>query len=110
MTEDGTLGGYEQMHARPPAFAGADGRPYTVAALVDDTPDGDGRFGAALLFVRWSDAGERPVGHVETEYIAHGATPDEARAPVLALTLRQIKDHLDRLVGPVSGAGEGERR
>ncbi len=60
MTEDGTLGGYEQTHARPPAFAGADGRPYTVAAFVDDAPDSDGRYGAALIFVRWSDGGNGP--------------------------------------------------
>jgi hypothetical protein len=99
VTEDGTLGGYERVHGRPPAFAGADGRSYTVAAFVDDVPDAAGRFGAALLFVRWSESGERPVGHLETEYLAFGATPDEARAPVLALPLRAIKDHLDRLVG-----------
>jgi len=50
-----------------------------------------------LLFVRWG-GGEKPVGHVETDYLAYGPTPDEALAPVLALTLREVKEHLDRCV------------
>jgi hypothetical protein len=65
---------------------------------VDDVPDPDGRFGAALLFVRWSSGGDRAVGHLETGYLAHGATPDAARAPLLALTLAEVKAHLDRCV------------
>ena len=68
-----------------------------MSAWVDDTPDGTGRYGAALLFVRWGD-GERPVGHVETDYLAFGPTPEAARATVLALTLREVKEHLDRCV------------
>src|SRR5204862_3955141 len=47
-------------------------------------------YGAALLFVRWDEA-SRPAGHLETEYLAFGSTPDEALAPVLALTLEQVK-------------------
>jgi len=50
-----------------------------------------------LLFVRWGE-GEKPVGHLETEFLAFGATADEALAPVLALTLEQVKAHLDRCV------------
>jgi hypothetical protein len=97
VTDDTTLGGYRRVHQRPPAFGGADGQAYSVSAWVDDVPDAAGRFGAALLFVRWS-GGERPVGHVETDYLAFGPTPNEALAPVLALTLREVKDHLDRCV------------
>ena len=84
------------MHGRPPAFGAADGQAYSVASFADDAPQG-GRYGAALLFVRWGE-GDRPVGHLETEYLAFGATPDEALAPVLALTLEQVKAHLDRCV------------
>jgi hypothetical protein len=62
---------------------------------VDDVPDAGGRYGAALLFVRWGD-GERPVGHLETDYLAFGPTPESALAPLLALTLREVKEHLDR--------------
>jgi len=51
-----------------------------------------------LLFVRWGE-GERPVGHVETDYLSFGPSPEAALAPVLALTLREVKEHLDRCVG-----------
>ena len=97
MSDDTTLGGYQRVHQRPPAFGGTDGQAYSVSPWVDDVPDAAGRYGAALLFVRWGD-GERPVGHVESDYLAFGPTPDEALAPVLALTLREVKEHLDRCV------------
>ena len=84
------------MHGRPPAFGAADGQAYSVAPFTDDTTDA-GRYGAALLFVRWGE-GEKPVGHLETDYLAFGSTPAEALAPVLALTLEQVKAHLDRCV------------
>jgi hypothetical protein len=95
--DDTTLGGYQQVHQRPPAFGGADGQAYSVAPWVDDTPDADGRYGAALLFVRWAGA-EKPIGHLETDYLAFGPTAEAALAPLLALTLREVKDHLDRCV------------
>jgi len=97
------------VHERAPAFGGKDGRAYSVATFVDDTPDTQGRYGAALLFVRWSDAGDRPVGHLETEYLAWGTTPAEALTPVLALTLVEIKQHLDRCID-LSGGDTGDVR
>ena len=84
------------MHGRPPAFGAADGRAYSVDTFADDLGE-PGRYGAALLFVRWGE-GEKPVGHLETEYLAFGATADDALAPVLALTLEAVKAHLDRCV------------
>ncbi|HUL49743.1 MAG TPA: hypothetical protein VLT79_07020 [Gemmatimonadales bacterium] len=96
--KDSTLGGYQRVHERAPAFGGSDGQSYSVAPFVDDVPDAQGRFGAALLFVRWSPSGDRPVGHLETEYLAYGETPDRALAPVLALSLQELKTHLDRLI------------
>jgi hypothetical protein len=93
--DDTTLGGYQQVHGRPPAFGGLDGSAYSVGTFTDDTADG--KIGAALLFVRWDEAA-RPVGHLETDYLAFGSTPDEALAPVLALTLEQVKAHLDHCV------------
>ena len=90
------------MHERAPAFGGADGRAYSVATFVDDAPNATGLYGAALLFVRWSEGGDRPVGHLETEYLAWGKTPAEALAPVLALTLQAVKQHLD---GCIQAAG-----
>jgi hypothetical protein len=96
--DDATLGGYQRLHQRPPAFGGADGRAYSVAVLVDDAPDPTGRYGAGLLFVRWSSCGEVPDGHVETGWLVFGATPAEAKRAVQALTLLEVKDHLDRAV------------
>jgi hypothetical protein len=96
--DDTTLGGYQQIHGRPPAFGAPDGQAYSVDTFADDTAtDGSRRYGAALLFVRWS-GGERPAGHLETDYLAFGATPEEALATVLALTLEQVKAHLDQCV------------
>ncbi len=86
------------MHERAPAFAGCDGQSYSVGTFVDDAPDPRGRYGAALLFVRWSDAGDRPVGHLETDYLCWGATPAEALAPLLALPLADVKRQLDSCI------------
>lgn len=97
--DDTTLGGYQHVHGRPPAFGGPDGQAYSVAAFAGDAEE-KGRYGAALLFVRWGE-GERPVGHLETDYLAFGSTPDEALAPLQALTLEQVKAHLDRCVARV---------
>jgi hypothetical protein len=97
--DDTTLGGYQQVHGRPPAFGAADGQNYSVGTFADDSAE-QGRYGAALLFVRWGE-GERPVGHLETDYLAFGDTSDEALAPVLALTLEQVKAHLDQCVARV---------
>jgi hypothetical protein len=102
------LGGYRQMHERAPAFGGADGQAYTVGTYVDPAPDERGRYGAALLFVRWSDAGDRPVGHIETEYLAWGGTPAEALAPLLGLTLHDLKAHLDRCIAAAHDASAAE--
>jgi hypothetical protein len=91
------------VHERAPAFGGKDGEAYSVATFVDDAPDASGRYGAALLFVRWSPGGDRPVGHLETEYLAWGGTPAAALAPLLALSLGDVKQHLDRLIDAAGG-------
>lgn len=93
------------MHDRPPAFGGSDGAAYSVSTLVDDDPDPTGRFGAALMFIRWSEGGERAVGHLETDYLAFGATPEAAHAPLLSLTLQEVKAHLDRCIARKGTAG-----
>jgi hypothetical protein len=69
-----------------------------VGTYIDDGPDAHGQYGAALLFVRWSDAGDRPIGHLETDYLFRGATPAEALVPLLALTLQDVKRHLDACI------------
>ena len=93
-----TLGGYMRKHDRAAAFGGSDGQAYSVALYVDEQPDGRGLYGASLLFVRWSPGGERPVGHVETEALAWGRTPEEASARIEALSLYDVKAALDEAI------------
>lgn len=95
---DATLGGYLAKHSRPPSFAGSDGAAYSVEIYVDEEHGGPERFAAALLFVRWSDDGTQPVGHLETDYLSHADTRTDVKAPLEALTLADIKDHLERLI------------
>lgn len=100
---DFTLGGYMEKHDRAAAFGGRDGHAYSVAIYVEDAPDARGLFGAALLFVRWSAAGDRPVGHVETEALMWGRTPEEAAERLKGLSLYDVKAALDEAIGRVPG-------
>jgi hypothetical protein len=92
-----------EKHQRAAAFGGSDGHAYSVALHVDDEPDEAGRFGAAILFVRWSSGGDRPVGHVETDYLAWGRTPDEAEQRLRALSLFDVKAALDAAIAAQPG-------
>ena len=90
-----TLGGYMRKHDRAAAFSGSDGQPYSVAIYVEEEPDLRGMYGAALLFVRWSPSGDRPVGHLESETLAWGRTPEEAESGLESLSLYDVKAALD---------------
>jgi hypothetical protein len=98
-----TLGGYMQKHDRAAAFGGSDGQAYSVAIYVEDEPDVRGLYGAALLFVRWSPSGDRPVGHVESETLVWGKTPDEARSRLESLSLYDVKAALDEAIAGAPG-------
>lgn len=93
-----TLGGYMAKHDRAAAFGGADGHAYSCAIYVDEEADSAGRFGAALLFVRWDAAGGTPTGHVETPPLAFGRTAEEATERVGALSLFDVKAALDEAI------------
>jgi len=99
-----TLGGYMAQHDRAAAFGGRDGHAYSVAVYVEDEPDERGRYGAALLFVRWSPSGDRPIGHAESPLLAWGRTPAEAEERVKALSLYDVKQALDEAI---AGRPEG---
>ncbi len=99
-----TLGGYMAQHDRAAAFGGSDGHAYSVAVYLDDEPDAAGRYGAALLFVRWSGAGDRPVGHVETPPLAWGRTPAEAEERLKAWSLYDVKQALEQALADQPGA------
>ncbi len=91
------------LHQRAAAFGGSDGQAYSVALHVDDEPAANGKFGAALLFVRWSDTGDRPIGHVETDYLAWGGSPDEAEQRIRAISLFDVKEALDAAIAAQPG-------
>jgi hypothetical protein len=98
-----TLGGYMAQHGRAAAFGGSDGHAYSVGVYVDDDPDERGRYGAALLFVRWDAAGAAPVGHVETEFLAWGRSAAEAEERLKALSLYDVKAALDEAIARQPG-------
>jgi hypothetical protein len=87
-----------QKHERAAAFSGSDGQAYSVAIYVEDEPDIRGLYPAALLFVRWSPGGDRPLGHLETETLAWGRTSAEAESRLAALSLYDVKAALDEAI------------
>ena len=94
-----TIGGYAAVHARPAAFEGSDGMSYSVEIVVDDTAIAGRPFGAYLLFLRWRRIGSQGIeGHLETDYLAYGATEDDARMAIGKLTLSAVKQMLDDLI------------
>lgn len=103
MNSEITLGGYMEQHGRAAAFQGKDGQAYSVGIFTDDHPNEKGRFGAALLFVRWSPGGDTTVGHLETDFLAWGGTPDEAETRLKALSLFDIKEALDQAIDDSPG-------
>jgi hypothetical protein len=94
-----TIGGYAAVHARPAAFEGSDGMSYSVEIIVDDIGVADRPFGAYLLFLRWRRIGAQGIeGHLETDYLAYGASEHEARAAIGEMTLSGVKRMLDELI------------
>lgn len=74
-----------------------------MAIWVEEEPDAEGRYGAALLFVRWSDAGDRPIGHVETPPLAWGRTREVAEERIRAISLYDVKAALDAAIAAQPG-------
>lgn len=99
-----TLGGYMAAHDRAAAFGGRDGHAYSVGIVADEAPDAKGRYGARLVFVRWSPAGDRPIGHVETVDLAWAPSPMEAEERIKLLSLYDVKAALDEAIA--RGPGE----
>jgi hypothetical protein len=105
-----TLGGYMAVHDRPAAFAGADGFSYSAEILADATGETDRPFGAYLLFVRWARIGAAsPAGHVESEFVAYGITPEDALRAAGALKLSAVKQILDGLIAAASSGPPARR-
>jgi hypothetical protein len=100
---DDTLAGYAAVHGRPPGFTGCDGQPYSVGVFSDDDPGPDGRYGAALLFIRWSPS-NAPDGHLESDYLAFSVNAPAAEAEVGKLALDDVKRILDALIASRRGS------
>ncbi len=103
MSDELTLGGYMAQHGRAAAFEGSDGQAYSVGLFIDEHPEGSGRFGAALLFVRWSPGGDTTVGHVETDYLSWGSSEEQAERRLKALSLFDVKAALDQAIDDAPG-------
>ena len=101
---DDTLAGYQAVHGRPPGFTGSDGHPYSVGVFSDDDPGPDGRYGAALPFIRWSPS-NAPDGHLESDYLAFSTSAAAAEAEVGKLALLDVKRILDTLIASHRGSG-----
>ena len=105
-----TIGGYMAVHDRPAAFEGSDGLSYSVEICTDETDERDRPWGAYFLFLRWRRIGEAAVeGHVETDFLAHGMTEEEARARIGALRLNDVKQVLEAALRARQPAGMQRR-
>ena len=109
--DEGTLSGYGAVHARPPAFEGADGVSYSVEIVSDETGDRGAPWGAYLLFLKWRRVGSSGVeGHLETDYLVSGATEAEVAASLGGWPLLDVKHALDALVAGRHGGAAPTRR
>jgi hypothetical protein len=95
---DTTLGGYHEVHERPPAFSGSDGQPYTASVEIESVENLAAPYVAYLVFPRWAETGLGIVGHVETPVLCEGRSRDEVQDRVHALPLTEVKRLLDEAI------------
>ena len=108
--DESTIGGYMAVHDRPAAFEGSDGFSYSVEIMSEQTGEAPGDWGAFFLFVKWARLGaQTPEGHLESDYLAHADTEDDARHLLGVTPLDEVKTLLDRLIAERAGA-MGTRR
>jgi hypothetical protein len=94
-----TIGGYMAVHGRPAAFEGSDGMSYSVAIEADRTDDPERPWGAFFLFLRWRRMGSQAVeSHLESDFLAGGASRDEARAALGRMPLAEVRAVLEELI------------
>jgi hypothetical protein len=102
-TSDTTLGGYFEVHERPPAFSGSDGQPYTASVEIESVENLAAPFVAYLVFPRWAETGLGIVGHLETPVLFEGRSRDEVQDGIHALPLTDVKRLLDEAIQGKSG-------
>ncbi len=96
--DEGTIGGYMAVHARPAAFEGSDGVAYSVEIETDETDDPEAPWGAFLLFVKWSAGEPRVSGHLESDFLSRGSSEAEVRERVGGLPLARVREILEALI------------
>jgi hypothetical protein len=104
--DDSTLGGYLDVHDRPPAYDGPDGHPYTVSLEVEKTSNLRAPYSGYLVFPRWATTGVGIVGHVETPTVCDCATQDEAMRRLGELTLLEVQHLLVEALERARGEAE----
>ncbi len=97
--DESTIGGYAAVHDRPAAFEGSDGFSYSVELMAEEMPAASEPWAAFILFVKWARLGaQTPEGHLESEYLATGATEREAIERLGRTPLGDVKQLLDTLI------------
>ena len=98
------------VHDRPAAFEGSDGFSYSVEILAQHEPEEREPWAAFFLFVRWARIGaQSPEGHLESDYVARGASEAEAIRNAGSLSLSETKMILDALIGRAAGTKPARR-
>ena len=102
--DERTVGGYAAVHGRAAGLEGKDGCSYSLEVMTDDTGERERPHGAYLIFLRWRRMGEQGVeGHLETDFLAYGDTPEAAAAQVGAMPLTECQRLLDALIAARDG-------
>ncbi|MGH7654112.1 MAG: hypothetical protein ACREN6_05555 [Gemmatimonadaceae bacterium] len=102
--DETTVGGYAAVHSRPAALEGRDGMSYSIDILSDSTDEAARPFGAYLIFVQWSRMGaQKAEGHLETDFLAWGASAADAERALGAMPLVEAQRVLDALVSARDG-------
>jgi hypothetical protein len=108
--DESTIGGYAAVHDRPAAFEGSDGFSYSVELIAEETPDEREPWSAYILFVKWARLGaQTPEGHLESDYLAGGATEREALERLGRAALDDVKTLLDELITRQRGSAPQRR-
>ena len=105
--EDGTLGGYLEVHSRPPAFEACDGQPYTVSIETERSGDLKAPVAGYLVFPKWAGTGLGIVGHVESPLLWRGPSRDAVVAQAGAVSLHEVQRLLNEAVVARAEAEDG---
>ena len=100
---DETLGGYLEVHERPPAFTGSDEQPYTASIEIESVENLTTPYVAYLVFPRWAGAGLGIMDHVQTPVLWEGRSRDEVLGLAHALRITEVKRLLDEAIERKNG-------